>query len=82
MTGPRKLYCTCSEYTSEIMAKGKFGGCGIMRIRKPENYRQGRARNSQEVCSLVLHLSFPYSSAVDDNPNEQLWLNATIQRKA
>lgn len=57
------LYYTCSEYTPQIIAKGKFGGYGMMWLRKPENYHQGRAKNSQETHSLVLHLSFPYSSA-------------------
>jgi len=48
---------------TENTAKGKFGGCGIKRLRNPENYHLGRAKNSQETHSLVLPLSFPYSSA-------------------
>lgn len=57
------FYCTCSEYTPEIIAKGKFGGCGIMGLRKQENYHQGRGENYEEMSLLVLHLSFTYSSA-------------------
>lgn len=40
------LYCTHSEYTPKIIAKGKFGEYGIVWLWKVENYNQGRVKNS------------------------------------
>lgn len=58
-------YCTCSAYTPDIITKGKFGGCGIIWLRKAKNSHQktGESQKIVEMFLLVLHFSSPYSSA-------------------
>lgn len=64
--------------------KGKFGACGVMWPRKAKKSHQ-ETGESQKFLRCVCYywiLAFLIAVQVDDNPNEQLWHNATIQRKA